>query len=76
MRRQGQKGGNEWVEGQLRWRKAVQEQPSKAEEGRQQKALGQEQSVPQGIKQIRAVSVRSGLREAEGGSPRGGCILG
>lgn len=75
MRRQGLNGGNEWVEGQLKWRKAGQEQPSKAEEGQQQKALGQEQSVPQVIEQIRAVSVKSGLREAEGGSPRGGCIL-
>lgn len=37
---------NEWVKGPLKWRKAGQGQPSKAEAGQQQKALGQEQSVP------------------------------
>lgn len=52
MRCQGLNGGgvgwgeNEWGERQLTWRKAGQEPPSKAEEGWQQKALGQEQSIP------------------------------
>lgn len=72
--RTGQKK-RKWVEDQLGWRKAAQEQPSKAGEGQQQETLGQGQCAPRKLSKSRAVSVKSGLSGAEGQRPKGGCIL-